>query len=377
MSLPPASLNKRRRAGNGAAAAAACAGFSLVELMVGLSLGMLTLLAMSQIYVAFHFQHRGTDSDIGAQTSAMNALYAIERDLLQAGHGLGDRRLLGCTGRRDGGAGLVLAPAKITAGANGAPDALQLLLGDSSAPPTALSAGLAPGGTVLAVGSTLGMRVGDTLALQQDGLPCALVRMASVDSPLQASRTVEDGNAPPSGTDAVGAGGYSAGAIAFNLGQLAQVSYALGGAMLQRTRTAYPGADPVTENIASGIVSMRLQYGFDTRPGKQSGLEVDRWSPTMLDADRSGISGDRGDWQRMAALKLAVVARSPFRQAPGAGGACSATLAANAPGWETTQADGSQSSSAISLAHVPDWQCYRYRVAETVVPLRNVLWGVP
>jgi type IV pilus assembly protein PilW len=79
----------------------------------------------------------------------------------------------------------------------------------------------------------------------------------------------------------------------------------------------------------------------------------------------------------MAALKLAVVARSPFRQAPGAGGACSATLAANAPGWETTQADGSQSSSAISLAHVPDWQCYRYRVAETVVPLRNVLWGAP
>nr|WP_314629195.1 PilW family protein [uncultured Noviherbaspirillum sp.] len=373
MSPLPALPNSGRRVGKGTAAA--CAGFSLAELMVGLSLGLLTLLAMSQVYVAFHVQHRGTDSDIGAQTSAMNALYAIERDLLQAGHGLGDRRLLGCTGRRDGGASMALVPAQITAGANGAPDTLQLLLGESRAPPAAMSAALAPGGTVLAVGSTLGMRAGDTLALQQDGLPCALVRIASVDSPLQASRVLGDGNAPQGETDAVGSGGHGAGAIAFNLGQLAQVSYALGGAMLQRTRTAYPGAEPVTENNASGIVSLRLQYGFDTRSGEQSRLQVDRWSVTMLDADQSGISGDRGDWQRMAALKLAVVARSPFRQAPGAGGACSATTAANAPGWETAKADGSRGRSAISLAHVPDWQCYRYRVAETVVPLRNVLWG--
>ena len=54
-----------------------------------------------------------------------------------------------------------------------------------------------------------------------------------------------------------------------------------------------------------------------------------------------------------------------------------ATLAANAPRWETTQADGTPGRSPISLSHVPDWQCYRYRVAETVVPMRNVLWGVP
>ena len=345
--------------------------------MVGLALGMLTLLAMSQVYLAFHFQHRGTDSDVGAQTSAMNALYAIERDLLQAGHGLSERRLLGCTGRRDGGASLLLAPAQIAPGASDGPDTLRLLLGDSPAAPVALTAAFAAGSTVIALGSTLGMRAGDALALQQDGRPCALVRMASVDSVLQASRVAENGNAPQSEADAVGAGGYGAGAMAFNLGRLTQVSYALDGAMLQRTRTAYPAAVQVTENVASGIVSLRLQYGFDTRPGQQPRLEVDTWSQTMVDADRSGVSGDRGDWQRMAGLRLAVVARSPMRQAPDADGACSATLAANAPRWETTQADGTPGRSPISLSHVPDWQCYRYRVAETVVPMRNVLWGVP
>lgn len=355
------------------------AGFGLAELMVGLSLGMLTLLAMSQVYVAFHFQHRGTDSDIGAQTSAMNALYAIERDLLQAGQGLGDRRLLGCAARRDSGASLTLAPAQIVAGANGGPDALTLLLGDSRAAPARLAAALAPGSAVIAVGSTFGMHAGDMLALQQDSRPCALVRVGSIDSMLQASRVAEDGNAPQSGRDAVGAGGYTADAMTFNLGRLTTVIYSINGGVLQRTRTVYPGAVEVTENIASGIVSLRLQYGFDTRPGEQARLEVDTWSATMMDADRSGASGDRGDWRRMAGLRVAVVARSPFRMAAGPDGVCSATVAgaANAPGWQTTQADGSPGRSAISLAHVPDWRCYRYRVAETVVPLRNVIWGTP
>jgi type IV pilus assembly protein PilW len=347
------------------------AGFSLAELMVGQALGMLTLLAMSRVFIAFHFQHRGIDSDIGAQTSAMNALYAIERDLLQAGQGLGDRRLLGCNARRDAGGNLLLAPAQVVNGSNGGPDTLRLLLGDSRAAPAKLVAALASGSAAIAVGSTLGMRAGDVLALQQYGRPCALVHVGAVDSLLLASRVAENGKAPQAGTDAVGAGAYTGDAIAFNLGRLAQVSYAVAGNVLQRTRTAYPDAAGVTENIAADIVSLRLQYGFDTRPGEQARLEVDTWSDTMMDVDGSGTAGDRGDWQRMAGLRLAVVARSPFRQAAGAGGACASTVAgaANAPRW--------QAGGAISLAHVSDWQCYRYRVAEAAVPLRNVIWGTP
>jgi len=51
MSPPPALPSRRLR--RSSVLAEARAGFSLVELMVGLSLGMLTLLAMSQVYVAF------------------------------------------------------------------------------------------------------------------------------------------------------------------------------------------------------------------------------------------------------------------------------------------------------------------------------------
>lgn len=366
MSPRPASSNKE-------------AGFSLTELMVGLSLGLLTLLAMSQVYIAFTFQQRVSDGGMTAQTSAMHALYAIERDLQQAGLTFGERRVLGCDARRDAGGLLTLAPARITAGASGAPDTLRLLWGDSRAAPTRLAATLASGASGVAFGSTLGMHAGDLLALQQDGRPCALLRLGSVDSVVRASRVAEDGTAPTASRDAVDAGGYSGDAVAFNLGQLAQVSYSVNGTVLQRTRAGYDGATPVTQQIADNIVSLRAQYGFDTRAGEHARLEVDTWSAAMLDADRSGTAGDRGDWQRMAGLRLAVVARSPYRAPAGANGVCGATVAgaANAPGWQLAQADGVLASTGISLAHLPNWQCYRYRVYETVAPLRNVVWGAP
>ena len=50
--------------------------------MVGLALGMLTLLAMSQVTLAFRFQHRGTDSAIFGKPgfrSALNGEQLISR----------------------------------------------------------------------------------------------------------------------------------------------------------------------------------------------------------------------------------------------------------------------------------------------------------
>jgi type IV pilus assembly protein PilW len=47
------------------------------------------------------------------------------------------------------------------------------------------------------------------------------------------------------------------------------------------------------------------------------------------------------------------------------------------PGWEAPDSAGMLVRTDISLTHVPDWRCYRYRSYETVVPLRNVIWGRP
>ena len=50
-------------------------------------------------------------------------------------------------------------------------------------------------------------------------------------------------------------------------------------------------------------------------------------------------------------------------------GVCNTT--ATAPTWAGSR-EGT--SPAINLTADANWQCYRYKTFETVVPLRNMLW---
>nr|WP_217345704.1 PilW family protein [Noviherbaspirillum sp. L7-7A]MBV0880024.1 PilW family protein [Noviherbaspirillum sp. L7-7A] len=341
------------------------AGFSLAELMVGLALGLLTLLALSQAYLAFHGSRRTTAGTADAQTAAMGALFAIERDLQHAGPGLGDARLLGCGVAIDAGQPVVLAPVRIESGQAGAPDKLVVYAGDLLAPPARLGAALTASSSDIGLSSTQGMRRGDILGLREAGKPCTLARIISVDSALRVSHTIL---APQAGL----ASDYSTLATAFNLGRLSQVSYAIVSGELRRSSGDHAGNNPLVQTLAGNIVSLKAQYGFDTRTMIASVPLVTLWSASMVDADGSGTAGDSGDWQRIAGIRIAVVARSPNREAS----ACDAT-AANLPGWQAPDSAGTLVRTDISLTHVPDWRCYRYRSYETVVPLRNVIWGRP
>jgi type IV pilus assembly protein PilW len=119
--------------------------------------------------------------------------------------------------------------------------------------------------------------------------------------------------------------------------------------------------------LASGVVSLQAQYGFDTQSGTPSSTKVTRWSDTTFDADGNGTTGDNGDLRRLIAIRLAIVVRSAERSDQG----CNATL----PQWKAGAVNNGQlASTDISLDHVIDWRCYRYRVLQTEIPLRNLLW---
>ena len=64
------------------------AGFSLVELMVGLVIGLLATLAIMQVFGAFEEQKRSTSGTADAQTNGSVALYNLQRDVRLAGFGL-------------------------------------------------------------------------------------------------------------------------------------------------------------------------------------------------------------------------------------------------------------------------------------------------
>lgn len=341
------------------------AGFSLVELMVGLALGLLTLLALSQAYVAFQGNRRATGGTADAQAAAASALFAIERDLQQAGPGLSDARLLGCVINIDATRSITVAPVRILSGASGAPDTVVIFSGDLLAPAAPLAGALGATATSIGLASTHGMRGGDILGLSETGKPCALARIVSVDSAVRVSHTVL---APPPGA----VSDYSSMATAINLGQPRQISYEVVNGELRRSSSDHFGNNAVVQPLAGNIVSLKAQYGFDTRTVIDTVPQATRWSVSMIDADGNGTTGDSGDWQRIAGVRIAVVARSPSREAS----ACAAT-ATNPPGWQAPDSAGQLVPTAISLRHIPDWSCYRYRSYESVVPLRNVLWGRP
>jgi len=128
-------------------------------------------------------------------------------------------------------------------------------------------------------------------------------------------------------------------------------------------------------------VSIKAQYGFDTRTGSafdpKGALRVGRWSAEMIDADGDGEAGGAVDYQHLAALRIAVVARSKTREHAAAGAACTATtsLPTVFGAAEPFGVAAAPVSVAVAVAgDSVDWRCYRYRVFETIVPLRNASW---
>ena len=97
----------------------------------------------------------------------------------------------------------------------------------------------------------------------------------------------------------------------------------------------------------------------------------------MIDADNDGVIGGAGDYQRIGSVRLAVVARSKSAEKPDAAGQCRATtvqptvFASAAPA--TVAASPVQVNVAVA-GDTLDWKCYRYRVFETIVPIRNAQW---
>jgi type IV pilus assembly protein PilW len=151
--------------------------------------------------------------------------------------------------------------------------------------------------------------------------------------------------------------------------------------VLRLRATNLGSSGDAAQAVADNIVSLKAQYGFDTRAvaafDPELGMQVREWSNTMVDADGDGVVGSAGDYQRVAALRIAVIARNKRPERPGAGGACRTTTEALKV-FETDQPSGIDAVPVtldLGVKDDPiDWKCYRYRAFETVVPLRNASW---
>jgi len=390
-------------------------GFSLVELMVSIVIGMLALVfALRLMSGAERTQRNGMGSS-DAMQNGMLALFSMSGDAAQAGYGLNDPLVAGCDTIFNDVSGYTLASVTVggvavkplgpviiekeAAGASSAPttegenpDRISFYAGSSitGTGTLRLLSSYTSGTRIVVDRVPYGFRQGDVVVVAPErlGTKCALAQISSDPdalAALPAQQTVDVNQGDDFRYNSGGLGtGFGAGiSRVFNLGPAASLSFhtwSVANGFLQLRSTDMKGAAASPAAVAGDIVSIKAQYGFDDRAGgnftPDAGMQVKQWSSTMINADGDGVTGGAGDYLRIAAVRLAVVARSRTPEAAGAGGTCTATTAPL-----QVFASGTAGAAAVPVKvklAVPgdsvDWRCYRYRVFETIVPLRNFVW---
>ena len=380
-------------------------GFSIVELMVSVAIGMLALAFAVRMVAG---SEKSRETELGGSDSMQNgmvALFSMSGDANQAGFGLNDSILSGCDTKLTDSSGYALAPgalvgttplAPVVIESNGsAPDRISFYAGSSLTGTATLR--LTAGYTRNAVSVTVdrvpyGFSQGDVVVVAPEAVgagPCALAQLASNPRallPPPGPQYVDvvggtDYRFDSRGLDASFVGGQ---ARMFNLGRPDDLSFhtwSVSNGFLKLRSTDMAGSSRDAATVTDNIVSIKAQYGFDTRTGTafqpQNGMQVMRWSSTMIDADANGTIGNAVDYQHVAAVRLAVVARSKAVERGAAGATCTTTV--EKP--QVFKTASPQNVTAVPLtvdvavAGDPNgWQCYRYRVFETVVNLRNAGW---
>jgi type IV pilus assembly protein PilW len=136
------------------------------------------------------------------------------------------------------------------------------------------------------------------------------------------------------------------------LGQLRWTRFRLSGTNLIMERPL----EGTSATLAHNVTAFRVEYGM----AATGASALSAWSP----ANAASAPVAASNLARLRALRIGIVTRSPQREKPLAGGACAASTGLPPLFGTATTAD------------VSDWQCFRFRTAQTIVPLRNLLLGL-
>lgn len=353
-------------------------GFSLVEIMVGIAVGMLGIVVMMQMYSVFENQKRTSTSGNDAQNSAAIALHQLQRDIRHSGYGISRLDLLGCSvSLPSGGTLTAIAPVTINPASAVVPtgdpntDTLLVVYGNGNGSPQGDEIDSGDGSSVLTMQDTLTILPGDYVIAENKSLRNVIPR-STVTIPSNCILSLNRVTAVAAKSVTVPTS--VADGTLYNLGQSPQIlAYAIRGGNL--TVCKYVDIDPATGvdhgtncggaaavwiPVASDIVSMKAQYWRDTLtptpPTTQSSYVADTYDQNTPDTNCR--------WSRIFAVRVALVAR---------GAVADGQVLTAPPRWAgSTNTPGDAIN--INLSADTRWNQYHYKVFETTVPLRNVTW---
>ena len=344
------------RTGSQARACSRSGGFGLVEVMVALVVGLIVTLVIMQASRGSRDRRGLIDRRAGTRRAPVRRGVQDGRDVQMAGYGLlpAAESAMECDpvpsiyGRPIAGISIIDGGAA----AGGASDTLVIRYGGSSPLGGAPQTINAITGNVLSVDNNYGCAVGD-VALLVKGPVCSATRVSGISaSPDFTQVTVQSA-----------LGGVAGGNLACLGAAWDQVSYAVAGGTLQVNGQAR----------VPGIVNLQAQYGVSDQP---SSNQITQW----VDATGAWANPTVVNRNRIKAVRVAVIARSVTEERENVSVACSSITDANPTGvcaWDATSAQPVTASPAplVDLSNDANWQRFRYRVFETIVPLRNTIWS--
>lgn len=368
-------------------------GVTLVELMVGMLIGLLAVLVISQVMLVSEGQKRTTTSGADAQVNGALALYAMQRDLQTAGYGFtSSPGLIGCpisarfNGAAPAGFPATLAPIVITTEAArilanpaipvGSGDSIRMLASSKTSytvPTRVITPGIAVNGQTVPVGASMGFVQGNLALLAADAVqPCWVFQVTAAPGSFTVPRADDAAGWNTPGTPTLA---YGDGNILVNLGTLVDTTFevnVVNNVRILQTLSfdiANPTAARVPRSIQSDVVAVRAYYGRDTSVARDGIVDrYDTATPTTNDG-----------WLRVLSLRILVIARSgqyekemvtPVNPTWDVGSIPPTSDAAACGGSQCVTFDvGAGAAGDVEAKH------YRYKIFETIVPLRNMMWS--
>jgi type IV pilus assembly protein PilW len=362
-------------------------GLSLIELMVGLLVGLIITLAITASVATISKQLRTTGGGINAGEEAQLSVTLIDRDLRMAGAAIFANSVAtmcptvneyknGATLYDGTSLGSAFAPVRITDGGTTGSDTIDV----ENSPPS--TTGTFTAAIVKEMPATAGvLKVtdprntlynGDLIFVAHplpnpDGDPCTLIQVTGITGSCTSSTTgcnvvFDSGQSlynPSNPNHAfTSPQTYGPGSVLVKMPTFAYTRYEVKcNALLRHDKTVTPSCSgsPSFHNsaIADQIVMLKAQYGI-AEAGSDA---IASW--------KSAATITEDEMNRVKAVRVAVVARSREPD--------SMAVTTSAP-----TVFGGALTLNLSGTSVPagkTWQNFRYRIFETMTPLRNVAWN--
>jgi type IV pilus assembly protein PilW len=370
-------------------------GMSLIEIMVGVLIGLIGCVVIFQMYATAESRKRSVASGSDMDISARLGLMTMERDIQLAGYGFGTGasstagvgNVLGCTVTAFDnmrGAGLQdynfpLAPVIILDGVGGAPDTIITLRGNSGfvVAPKIIDGSAATTKKLKAdTGGRAGILRGDLVVAvtYNPGLACAMYEITGDTNADQLTYDHGTGNYLTAAGVSKAARYNKGGGVAFALTGEGSL-FNLGNNPVRNIWTIADNKLAVANDLMGGttqeaadlIIDLQAEYGVDGANGEviDGMITENEWT--------NAAPADPAQWAQLLAVRFALLARSTQYE--------TIKVTTDNPRWsggDFTMRDingAADSNPGGTTGDVNNWRNYRYNVVESVVPVRNTIIG--